>query len=144
MPAWSQMKKEELLDVAKSRGLEVSADMTRKQVLDIVREDLGDEPDPEALFVTPEQFSGKTVQVQLPADRDNKAPVKVLVNGKRWDIHRDKPVRVPIEVARVLKNAVETTFRETGRKTETGNVDYEEVNIPRFPMQVVLEDEIAA
>lgn len=138
--AWARMKKEELFDACKGRGLDVNKDMLRPQLIEMLTAEFGDTPDPESLFVPPEQFSGTTVRMSLPADKDNPRPVKVLVNGKRWDIHRDKVVDVPIEVARVLRDAKETHFRDTGKRTADGNVDYEEYDVPRFPMQQVLDD----
>ncbi|MBY0439319.1 MAG: hypothetical protein K2W80_14115 [Burkholderiales bacterium] len=138
--AWARMKKEELYDACKGRGLDVNKDMLRPQLIEMLTAEFGDAPDPESLFVPPENFSGGTVRMSLPADKDNPRPVKVLVNGKRWDIKRDQVVDVPIEVARVLRDAKETHFRDTGKRTSEGNVDYEEYEVPRFPMQAVLDD----
>ncbi|MCA3109835.1 MAG: hypothetical protein INH08_06840 [Rhodocyclaceae bacterium] len=137
---WARMKKEELYDACKSRGLEVNKDMLRPQLIEMLTAEFGDAPDPESLFVPPENFSGKTVRMSLPADKDNPHPVKVLVNGKRWDIQRDKVVNAPIEVTKVLQIAQETHFRDTGKRTDEGNVHYDEYNVSRFPMQAVLDD----
>lgn len=138
--AWSRMKKEELYDACKGRGLDVNKDMLRPQLIELLTTEFGDKPDPESLFVPPEQFSGRTVRLSLPADKDNPQPVKVLVNGKRWDIKRDHVVDVPVEVAYVLRDAKETHFRDTGKKNAEGSVEYEEYTVPRFPMQAVLDD----
>jgi hypothetical protein len=138
--AWSRMKKEELYDACKARGLEVNPEMLRPKLIELLTAEYGDAPDPESLFMPPEMFGQQTVRMALPADKDNPRPVKVLVNGKRWDIHRDKQVDIPIEVARVLRDAKETHFRDTGKRTDDGNVEYEEYDVPRFPMQAVLED----
>ena len=61
----------------------------------------------------PAKESG-TVKIMIPAQNDKVGaePVFLAVNAKTYRIVRGEEVEVPLEVIEVLKNAVETRYRQ--------------------------------
>ena len=72
-------------------------------------------------------LSGKKKTVTIhPSEGDGgRDAVNIGLNGFMYQVPRGKPVKVPVEVLEVLKNAVTTKYRTEGKET----VEYD---VPRY------------
>lgn len=68
----------------------------------------------------------------------NVDPVPVVVNGRAYHIRRNRKVRVPNFVVKVLANAVETRYHQENPGEENSKMIARRV--PSYPFQVLLDE----
>lgn len=150
-----RMKRDHLLTLAQSEGVEVGDDATKADVIDAMQS-AGLVNNTEASGVSATASAGDSgvnpeegvkkvyrrspfshqqhyyVIVHSTDDEDGARPVDVSVNGYPYRIPRDKEVLVPEAVVEVLQNAVETRLDEVGRDPQTGAPQFDERKSRRF------------
>lgn len=135
-----RMSREDLVKLMEENNLQYDEGTTRENMIEAIHE-LEKREDLTTRGYVGENEVGrndKKITVLIPAQDGvlGGQAVIVGVQGKIWNIPRDKEVSLPECVVKVLETAVQTFYEEAG-KNDDGTIKWRERNVRRFPMQQV-------
>ena len=135
-PNYGDMDKNELRDLAISKGLTVSGSMGKDTLISLLmnhNEEMPIKGNQVTSTVKETNDERVWIEIQKTAEAMGSDDVIVGVNFKTYQIKRGVPVAVPKPVAEVLKNAVRSIYKwneQTQEKIET--------QVPAYPFALVM------